>query len=41
MIISHSWVSQHLDDPSVVILDSRSKVAYSYAHIPNSHLLGV
>lgn len=41
MIISHSWVSQHLDDPDVVILDSRSKVAYSYAHILNSHLLGI
>jgi thiosulfate/3-mercaptopyruvate sulfurtransferase len=41
MIISHTWLVEHLNDPNVVILDSRGNVAYSYAHIPNSQPLGV
>jgi len=41
MIISHSWLSEHYNDPDIVILDSRGNVAYSYAHIPNSQPLGV
>lgn len=34
-------VVEHINDPSVVILDSRGNVAYSYAHIPNSQPLGI
>lgn len=41
MIVSHMWLVEHLNDPNVVILDSRGNVAYSYAHIPNSQPLGV
>ena len=41
MLVSHSWVAQHLNDQNVVILDSRGSVAYSYAHIPNSQPLGI
>ncbi|HEV2192278.1 MAG TPA: rhodanese-like domain-containing protein [Nitrosopumilaceae archaeon] len=41
MIVSHTWLVEHLDDPNIVILDSRCSVAYSYAHIPNSQPLGV
>lgn len=35
------WLVEHLNDPNVVILDSRGNVAYSYVHIPNSQPLGV
>ena len=41
MIISHTWLVEHRNDPNAVILDSRGNVAYSYAHIPNSQPLGV
>jgi thiosulfate/3-mercaptopyruvate sulfurtransferase len=39
MIVSHMWLVEHLNDPNVVILDSRGNTAYSYAHIPNSQPL--
>jgi thiosulfate/3-mercaptopyruvate sulfurtransferase len=35
------WLVEHLNDPNIVILDSRGNVAYSYGHIPNSQPLGV
>jgi len=41
MIVSHTWFAEHLNDPDIVILDSRGNVAYSYAHIQNSQPLGV
>lgn len=41
MIISYSWLAEHLNDENIVILDSRGNVAYSYAHIPNSQPLGL
>ncbi len=41
MIISYSWLVEHLNDDNIVILDSRGNVAYSYAHIPNSQPLGL
>jgi thiosulfate/3-mercaptopyruvate sulfurtransferase len=41
MIIPYTWLVEHLDDPAVVILDSRGNVAYSYTHIPNSQPLGI
>ena len=41
MIVSHTWLAEHIDDPNIVILDSRGNVAYSYAHIPNSQPLGI
>lgn len=41
MILSHSWLAEHINDDNIVILDSRGNVAYSYAHIPNSQPLGL
>ncbi len=41
MIVSHTWLADHINDPDIVILDSRGSVAYSYAHLPNSQPLGV
>lgn len=41
MIISHRWLAEHYKDADVVILDSRTSIAYSYAHIPNSQSLGI
>lgn len=36
MILSYQWLNEHLDDPDLVILDTRPKVAYMYGHIQNS-----
>lgn len=36
MIVSHTWLAEHINDPDIVIIDSRGSVAYSYAHLPNS-----
>lgn len=41
MLVSYSWLVEHISDPCVVILDSRGNVAYSYAHMPNSQPLGI
>lgn len=41
MILSYSWLAEHLNDDNIVILDSRGNIAYSYAHIPNSQPLGL
>ena len=41
MLVSYSWLIEHINDPCVVILDSRGNVAYSYAHMPNSQPLGI
>ena len=41
MLASHVWLSEHLDDPNLVILDTRQKVAYMYGHIKNSISLTV
>lgn len=41
MIVSHTWLREHLNDPDLVILDTRQKIAYLYGHIPNSQSLTV
>ncbi|MBI5145725.1 MAG: sulfurtransferase [Thaumarchaeota archaeon] len=41
MLASHLWLKEHLDDPNLVILDTRPKVAYLYGHIQNSISLTV
>ncbi len=41
MLSSHLWLKERLDDPSLVILDTRPKVAYMYGHIQNSISLTV
>lgn len=33
---SSEWLGAHLEDPNVVIVDTRPKVAYLYGHIPGS-----
>ncbi|WP_268541747.1 sulfurtransferase [Candidatus Nitrosotenuis cloacae] len=41
LIVSYQWLDEHLDDPNLVILDTRPKIAYMYGHIPNSVQLAV
>jgi len=41
LIVSYRWLSEHLDDADLVILDTRPKIAYMYGHIPNSVPLAV
>lgn len=41
MLVSHLWLKEHIDDPDLVILDTRPKVAYMYGHIQNSISLTV
>ncbi|HSA98308.1 MAG TPA: rhodanese-like domain-containing protein, partial [Candidatus Nitrosotenuis sp.] len=36
MLASHLWLNEHINDASLVILDTRPKVAYMYGHIQNS-----
>ncbi len=36
MLVSSDWLKERLDDPSIVILDTRPKIAYMYGHIQNS-----
>jgi thiosulfate/3-mercaptopyruvate sulfurtransferase len=36
ILVSRQWLAEHLDDPALVIVDTRPKVAYMYGHIPNS-----
>jgi thiosulfate/3-mercaptopyruvate sulfurtransferase len=41
MTVSSDWLKAHIDDPDLVLLDTRPKVAYMYGHIPNSVSLAV
>ncbi|NDB45742.1 MAG: sulfurtransferase [Nitrososphaeria archaeon] len=36
MFVQYLWLKEHLNDPNLVIIDTRPKVSYSYGHIPNS-----
>lgn len=36
MLKSYTWLLEHYDDSDLVILDSRSKIAYQYGHLPKS-----
>lgn len=36
MFVSHTWLAEHINDPNLVVIDTRPKIAYSYGHIPNS-----
>lgn len=36
MFASHAWLAENLNDPNLIIIDTRPKIAYSYGHIPNS-----
>ena len=41
MLVSSEWLGAHLEDPNVVVVDTRPKVAYMYGHIPGSASLVV
>lgn len=41
ILASYEWLSRHLDDDDLVVLDTRPKTAYLYGHIPNSMHLSV
>lgn len=36
MFVSSKWLVENINDPNLVIIDTRPKIAYSYGHIPNS-----
>jgi thiosulfate/3-mercaptopyruvate sulfurtransferase len=39
--IDSKWLSAHLDDPDLIIIDGRGNVPYMFAHIKNARPLGV
>lgn len=39
MLVDSSWLVENIDEP--IIIDTRGKIAYSYAHIPNAIPLSV
>jgi thiosulfate/3-mercaptopyruvate sulfurtransferase len=41
MLVSSEWLDTHLDDPNVVVVDTRPKVAYIYGHIRGAVPLAV
>jgi thiosulfate/3-mercaptopyruvate sulfurtransferase len=41
ILVSSVWLKEHLNDPDLVVLDTRPRVAYMYGHIPNSISLSV
>lgn len=36
MFVSSKWLVENLNNPNLVIIDTRPKIVYSYGHIPNS-----
>ena len=36
-----NWLASHLDDPNIVIIDTRGLMSYRFGHIKNSVPLGV
>ena len=36
MFVSYKWLAENINDPNLVIIDTRPKIAYSYGHIPNA-----
>ncbi|MBA0908571.1 MAG: sulfurtransferase [Nitrosarchaeum sp.] len=41
MLISIDWLKDHLDDPDIVILDTRPKTMFLYGHISKSQSLSI
>jgi thiosulfate/3-mercaptopyruvate sulfurtransferase len=37
----YDWLSAHLDDPKVVVLDARGKMLYRFGHIENALPIGI
>ena len=36
MLVSYEWLKDHINDPDLIILDTRPTIAYSYGHLENS-----
>lgn len=41
MLVSLDWLNAHLDDPNLVIVDTRPKISFMYGHIPGAVSLAV
>src|ERR687887_286482 len=39
--VDSKWLVAHVDDPQIVIIDSRGNIPYTLAHIKNARPLGV
>src|SRR5919109_1903627 len=41
IIVDSKWLASHLDDPNLVIIDTRDNISYRFRHIKNARLLGI
>lgn len=41
IIVDSEWLASHLDDPNLVIIDTRDNISYRFRHIKNARPLGV
>ena len=41
IVVDSKWLAERLDDPQIVIIDSRGNIPYRLAHIKNARPLGV
>ncbi|MFZ0326452.1 MAG: rhodanese-like domain-containing protein [Nitrososphaeraceae archaeon] len=41
VIEDYNWLSSHLDDPNIIVLDARGNMPYRFAHIENAIPLGL
>ena len=41
IIVDSKWLASHLDDPNLVIIDTRDTISYRFRHIKNARPLGI
>ncbi len=41
MLVSAKWLIENIDDPNLILIDSRHQIAYSYGHIKNAQSLSI
>ena len=41
IIVDSKWLASHLDDPNLVIVDTRDNISYRFRHIKNARPLGI
>ena len=41
VIEDYNWLSAHLDDPDVIVLDARGNMLYRFGHIENALPIGI
>jgi thiosulfate/3-mercaptopyruvate sulfurtransferase len=41
IIVDSKWLASHLDDPNLVIIDTRDNISYRFRHIKNARPLGI